>query len=252
LLHANEAKLKALDQLRHADRLATVGKLASGIAHELGTPLNVVGGRAKMILRSDGLSETAANHARIVVEQSARIADIIRQLLGFARASESRKQSGDLRLLIEQAAHLLAPLAKKKSVEITLGLPPKPVAAEVDQGQIHQVLTNLLVNSIQASQGAGIVSIRLDRGVPPVDDQAGTERDCAIITVSDQGPGIPEEVLPHIFEPFFTTKGVGEGTGLGLSLAWGIVQEHSGQIRAKNRDGGGAEFTVVLPILSSS
>jgi len=252
LLRAGDAKLQALEQLRHADRLATVGKLASGIAHELGTPLNVIGGRAKMILRAEGISEAAANNARIVVEQSARMADIIRQLLGFARAGEARKQSGDLRLVVEQAAHLLAPMAKKKSVEIVLGLPPEPVVVELDQGQVHQVLTNLLVNSIQASEGAGSVSVRLDHGVRPVDSQAGTERDCAVITVSDQGLGIPEAILPRIFEPFFTTKGVGEGTGLGLSVAWGIVQEHGGQIHAKNRDGGGAEFTVELPILARS
>jgi len=241
------AKLRALEQLRHADRLATVGKLASGIAHELGTPLNVVSGRAKMIVRSEGVSSTVVNNANIVVEQVARMTEIIRQLLGFARSSESRKQHCDMRHLIEQSAHLLTPLARKKSVEIKTTLPAYPVSLDVDQGQIHQVLTNLIVNGVQAMAGPGAVVARLDCVNRPDELDPSVNKRFAVITVCDQGKGIAEDALPHIFEPFFTTKGVGEGTGLGLSVAWGIVQEHGGQITARNLVGGGAEFVVELP-----
>jgi two-component system, NtrC family, sensor kinase len=244
----SEARLLALEQLRHADRLATIGKLASGIAHELGTPLNVVGGRAKMIQRYEGIDDASAKNARIITEQSERMTAIIRQLLDFARAGESRKQSSDLRLLVEQASHLLAPMAKKKSVEIRTELPPEPMMLDLDQNQIHQVLTNLIVNGIQAMPSPGTVSVRLMPCDRAGEDGGELPNKMALISVTDQGTGIPEAVLPHIFEPFCTTKGVGEGTGLGLSVAWGIVHEHGGHIHAKNREQGGAEFTVELPI----
>jgi two-component system, NtrC family, sensor kinase len=250
LRRANEARLRALEQLRHADRLATVGKLASGIAHELGTPLNVVGGRAKMILRDSDGNPTATKNSRIIVEQSERMATIIRQLLDFSRSGEPRKQPSDLGHLIEQAAHLLMPLARKKSIDIIMELPPEPLVLDVDQGHIHQVLTNLIVNGLQAMDNPGTVTVRLSR-----QESSGTATEpstsVATITVSDQGPGIPEEVAPHVFEPFFTTKGVGEGTGLGLSVAWGMVEEHGGHIYLQKSPDGGATFVVELPLLTT-
>jgi two-component system, NtrC family, sensor kinase len=248
LRQESEARLLALEQLRHADRLATIGKLASGIAHELGTPLNVVGGRARMIQRCAGIDEDSAKNARIISEQSERMTTIIRQLLDFARAAESRKQSSDLRLLVEQASHLLAPMAKKKSVEIRTELPNLSVMLDLDQNQIHQVLTNLIVNGIQAMANPGTVTVRLALCERTDEGHCEPATKVALITVSDQGTGILEAVLPHIFEPFCTTKDIGEGTGLGLSVAWGIVREHGGRIYARNLEQGGAEFSVELPI----
>jgi two-component system, NtrC family, sensor kinase len=248
LRQASEARVRALEQLRHADRLATVGKLASGIAHELGTPLNVVGGRAKMILRDAEVHPPVAKNARIIAEQSERMTVIIRQLLDFARSGESRKQPSDLGHLLEQSAHLLLPLARKKSIEIVTELPPSPLVLDVDQSQIHQVLTNLIVNGIQAMDKPGTVTVRLTRRQETDGTATEPPRAVASISVRDQGPGIPEEVAAHVFEPFFTTKGVGEGTGLGLSVAWGMVEEHGGRIQLRTPQEGGAEFVVELPI----
>ncbi len=245
LTQANAAQLRAMEQLRHADRLATVGKLASGIAHELGTQLNVVSGRAKMIHSDANLPEAALRNARIIAEQSERMATIIRQLLGFARAQRVRVQTTDLRLLVEQALHLLTPMAKKRSVTLRAELPEAPVTLEVDPGQIHQVLTNLIVNGLQAMQQPGELTVAL---LPAMPERGEPIR----LRVLDEGPGIPEEILPRIFEPFFTTKDVGEGTGLGLSVAWGIVQEHGGTLQASSRPEGGTCFEVTLPSRSPS
>jgi C4-dicarboxylate-specific signal transduction histidine kinase len=122
------------------------------------------------------------------------------------------------------------------------------VIAEVDSGQVHQVLTNTIVNGIQAMQHAGTITVGLVVDDSPNVEAESETRRVARIFVEDQGPGIPEQALSRIFEPFFTTKGIGEGTGLGLSVAWGIVHEHGGTIRASNLATGGAQFVLDLPM----
>jgi signal transduction histidine kinase len=230
-----EARIAALDQLRHADRLGTVGKLASGVAHELGTPLNVVSARAKMILRGDSETEDEIrDDARVIVEQSDRMTAIIRQLLDFARPRRPSREPADLRALAGSILSMLGPLAARHRVELALEDGP-PVEAEVDVGQIQQVMTNLIMNAIQAQPGGGKVDVHIE-----------SEGDRAIVRVADDGPGIPEDVRARIFEPFFTTKDVGEGTGLGLSVVHGIVQEHGGRIEVEHGERG-ARFTVELP-----
>jgi signal transduction histidine kinase len=242
-----KARIVALEQLRHADRLSTVGKLASGIAHELGTPLNVISGRASMIATKEVEGAESIESARIVVQSADRVTGIIRQLLDFARRRGPQRAEEDLGAIAQQTTSLLRTLAGKKRVTLEVAGEPH-VVADVDSAQLQQALTNLVVNAIQAANQGGNVSVTLgaERATPPP-DVGGDERETAFLRVKDDGPGMSDEVLAHVFDPFFTTKGVGEGTGLGLSVAWGIARDHGGWIAAESAPGEGATFTLHLP-----
>lgn len=242
------ARIATIEQLRHADRLTTVGQLASGVAHELGTPLNVVWARADMIRSGKVNGDKVVENARIIVGQSERMTRIIRQLLDFAKPSSPRRVSMDMGQLVRQIAVLFKPMADKGGVAIRIDEASGPVSAEVDPDQIQQVLSNLVLNGIQAMPNPGTLTIAVgtERLRPPA-DHGGPEDEYIRLSVQDQGEGIPEANLPHVFEPFFTTKQVGEGTGLGLSVSRGIIREHRGWISVTSRMGEGSCFSVYLP-----
>jgi two-component system NtrC family sensor kinase len=241
------AKLAAVEQLRHAERVATVGRLASGVAHELGTPLNVVAGHAKMIRSAEGTREEDAESARVIAEQALRMTAIIRQLLDFARRDQPRFRDGDLATVADHMMKMLAHLAMQRHVELHLSSGSGPARVRMDEAQVQQVITNLVLNAIQSMPDGGRVDIDLDRVRASKPGSASDERDYVRLAVVDQGAGITPENLPRIFEPFFTTKDVGEGTGLGLSVCYGIVEEHGGWIAVENNVGKGSRFTVYLP-----
>ena len=242
-------RIAALEQLRHADRLTTVGKLASGLAHELGTPLNVVSGRAKMIASREATDpDEVATCARIVCQQAERMTDIVRQLLDFARRRSPEKRPTDVAQLARQTASLLEPLAGRRGVRLLCGDAGAPLLAALDASQVQQALTNLVVNAIQATKAAGTVRLRaLMQDLGPDPQALRPAGGYAVLEVSDDGEGIPAERLSVIFDPFFTTKGIGEGTGLGLSVAHGIVQEHGGWIEVESAPGRGSCFRIWLP-----
>ncbi len=235
LAHANAEKDAATEQLRQADRLRTVGRLASGLAHELGTPLNVVSVYARMIAEGEDTLDEAQVHAKTVAEEADRMTGIIRQLLDFARHRPPEKARQSLRGVVRQAFDLLGPVAERKRVRLVLA-EGDDVEAEVDAGQLHQVLTNLVVNAMHAMPEGG--TVRTAVGL------RGRE---AELTVSDEGIGIPADQLGRVFDPFFTTKDVGEGTGLGLSVSYGIVQEHGGRFEVESEVGKGTTFHLLLP-----
>jgi signal transduction histidine kinase len=239
-----------LEQLRHSDRLTTVGKLASGVAHELGTPLNVVSARATMIATGEVKGGEAAEYARIVVDASDRMTKIIRQLLAFARRKTSQKALHDVGRLVRDTLELLRTIAKKKDVTLVFQeASDVPDAVDVDAGQLQQAITNLVVNAVQSMTAPGEVAVLVGRGRAAVPaDLGGGERDCLSIAVQDHGSGVSQEDLAHVFEPFFTTKDVGEGTGLGLSVAYGIVREHQGWIDATSKVGEGSTFSIYIPL----
>jgi signal transduction histidine kinase len=234
-------------QLRHADRLNTVGKLASGIAHELGTPLNVVSGRASLIASRRVEGEDACKSAEVIMQQADRMTAIIKNLLAFARRGGVRKTAVDLNRLVRETVSLLEPLAKKQGVEL-VATSGSPLVAPVNASEIQQVLTNLIINAVQAMPKGGTIKVQLSHG--PYEHAAAhglATEPFAIIRVRDEGTGVAPDVLPHIFDPFFTTKDVGTGTGLGLSVSFGIVRDHGGWIEANTKLGEGAEFVVYLP-----
>ena len=242
------ARITALEQLRHADRLKTVGRLASGIAHELGTPLNVVAGRAGLIGSGKLDAEQIVQSATAIKLEADKMTQIIRQLLDFARASAPRKLPVDLRTVVRRTIDMLDSIAAKQKVELISSAEADEAIAEIDAGQIQQVLTNLTINAIQAMPQGGQVRFFIRRrcGCSPEGGNAAASAFWAV-EVHDQGVGIPEEHMQQLFEPFFTTKEVGAGTGLGLSIAYGIVQEHGGWIDVTSRVGVGSCFTVFLP-----
>ena len=246
--HETSHRIAALDQLRHSDRLKTVGQLAAGLAHELGSPLGVVSIRAKLIAAGGLTEEEVRENTTVIQKQSERMADIIRQLLAFARPRAPKTTEVDLRQIAAQTIDVLASFGQSRNVTLRLVGDEEPVLAKVDAGQIQQVLTNLIVNAIQAMPRGGAVDVGVgrERTRPPEEPQ-GPPLSCPYLYVVDEGQGIPRENISRLFEPFFTTKDVNEGTGLGLSIAHGIVKEHGGWIEVASTPGQGSRFSVYLP-----
>jgi signal transduction histidine kinase len=244
------ARERTLAELRHADRLATLGKLASGVAHELGTPLLVVIGRGAQIADGEATGDEVAACGRAVVEHARKMERIVRQLLDFARQRTSAKAEVDLRELVREAFALAAPLAAKRRAKLVLEGPDAGrVLATVDPDHVRQAVTNLVVNGVQAMPSGGTLTVRLAREAAPSSGRGGARAgEHVVIEVKDEGEGMAEETRAHIFEPFFTTKPVGEGTGLGLSVAYGIVEEHGGFFEVESEPGRGSTFRVHLPV----
>jgi two-component system, NtrC family, sensor kinase len=242
-------RFDALEQLRHAERLTTVGRLASSVAHELGTPLNVVTGRARLIVEDE---HEARTHARIIIDQAERMTKIIRQLLDYARRRPPQKGEQDLSRLAADLLPMLATLASKKRIQLEFRAEVAAAPVTADATQVQQALTNLIVNAIQASADGATVDVTLRAATArrPANGNAGgkpTSDETFELAVRDHGPGMPPEVLARVFEPFFTTKPIGESTGLGLSVTHDIVDEHGGWIEADSAPGRGSRFSMFLP-----
>lgn len=248
VLEKNEAHIAALEQIRHTDRLTTVGHLAAGIAHELGTPLNVVSGQAELIITGDLDRSDIVRSARMIIDQSDRMAGIIRQLLDFSRRGVGRRADLDLRQVVTETVELLSLIATKAKVEIVCEAGAEPIPAYVDKNTMQQALTNIALNAIQAMPNGGHLRFRLESKLlqPPAGvSDAPAMYQC--IMIEDDGVGISPTNLPQLFEPFFTTKRMGEGTGLGLPVAYGIVAEHGGWIAVDSAEGSGSTFSIMLP-----
>lgn len=235
-------RFEAVEQLRHVDRLRTVGTLASGIAHELGTPLNVVQGHAQLLRDSTDPAAAAASEA--IVKQCRRMTEIVQQVLTFARASSSDEGSADVTAITRETSAMLLLIGKKRGVTIEVrDDEPNAIERRVDvpSERLRQVLSNLVVNAIQASEDQQRVEVRVR-----------SEDEHVVVEVRDHGVGMDDATLARVFDPFFTTKDVGEGTGLGLSVAYGIVEDAGGSLEATSAPGQGACFVVRLPLSKPS
>lgn len=234
------ARVETLEQLRHLDRLRTVGTIASGIAHELGTPLNVLLLRGSSLAKGHVEASEAAAAGAAVVSQVEKMSRIVRQLLDFSRArgaSMAPRSRVDLADVAHHATSLLSSMAKKNGVKIDVHAEDGAVT-EGDFRQLEQALTNLIVNGIQAMPKGGRLDVRVGR------EDGG---DGVVVEVADEGQGIADEVRERVFDPFFTTKLEGVGTGLGLHVARGIAEDHGGSIRVESAAGRGATFALHLP-----
>jgi signal transduction histidine kinase len=229
----------AVDQLRHAERLNVIGTLAAGVAHELGTPLNVIAGCAE-ILAEDSADAIVQRRTAMILDQVSRVSAIIRQLLDFGHRGGVARGDVDLATLASATVEMLQSTARKRGVQIVLD-PGPPVHVSGNVSELEQVLSNLILNGLQAMDDGGTVRVSAR-----VENRADHPEAC--IVVEDQGHGISAADRPRIFDPFFTTKDVGEGTGLGLSVSYGIVRDHDGSIEVDSQPGRGSKFTVVLPL----
>ncbi len=244
-----KARIAAVEQLRHADRLTTSGTLAAGLAHELGTPINVVAGHAELVLEEPAASETIREAARVIHEQCKRMARIIRQMLDFARSGKKKGAAEGVECdpvaVARQTLAMVEPLARKRNIDAAVAAGGEAHAG-ISADELQQVLANLLLNAIEAMPNGGALSVRVEqeRRAAPAESEA---REMVAIAVEDDGVGMAPEVAERVFEPFFTTKDVGEGTGLGLAVAYGIVQDHQGWIDVASQPGRGTRFTVMLP-----
>ncbi len=226
------ARVAAIERMRHNDRLATVGTLAAGIAHELGTPLHVVAGRARRIASSHEVSAPIRVEAESIRSQCERMRVIIEQLLTFARKPSAAPGPVVLHDVAARVTTWLEPIARKKQARLELEPDPaSDVRCIAHVGLVEQALTNVMLNAIQAVGDGGAVRVSVCDEVRPGPD-AGEDSAArwAVIEVSDDGVGIDPEIRTKIFDPFFTTKSIGDGTGLGLAITHEIVQEHGGFI----------------------
>jgi two-component system, NtrC family, sensor kinase len=237
-----EGRLVLERELRHKERLASVGRLAAGIAHEMGAPLNVIKGRVEILQqRPDLPQERRDRNLDIINAQADGIARIVRQLLTLARPFNLRREVIDPARLISEVRELIDPEAAKAEIRIEVAAGEQE-RIDGDQDLLHQVLLNICINGLQAMEKGGRLRLEL------LDEEA-IKNDCRFVAlrISDTGPGISADNLNHIFDPFFTTKDVGQGSGLGLAVSHRIVEEHDGWIEVGNQPTGGAVFTVYLP-----
>lgn len=220
------------------EKLAAVGQLSAGIAHELNTPLGSILGYARLLLKGDNLSLEQTERLAIIAEQAKKSGVIIRELLDFSRLAgqqPSRALSCDLNQVVTEAIRILRAEFDKQDIAVRFAFSDLPPVA-ADPKRLEQVVVNMLLNSAQAIGSGGEVEIA-----------TLLQGDEVQVRVSDSGPGIPLENLSRIFDPFFTTKPAGKGTGLGLSICAGIISDYGGAIDARNAPGGGAVFTITLP-----
>jgi two-component system NtrC family sensor kinase len=228
-------------QLIQNDKMASIGQLVSGVAHELNNPLTSIAGLTELLLERDPQLGMPREHLRVIHDQAERAGRIVRNLLTFARKGVPEKSPVDLNDVAARTALLIMYELQLHGIELESVTGPNPVLVLGDRHELQQVLLNLVTNAVQAvstldrAQGR---SIRLE-----ITRHDGD----AVLRVRDNGPGVPPHLVPHLFTPFFTTKSPGQGTGLGLSLSYGLVKAHGGELVYEAPPEGGAEFRVTLP-----
>jgi signal transduction histidine kinase len=233
--------------LQHVDKLVTVGQISAGLAHEIGSPLQIMSGRARALLLRDHSPDETRKNVRILAEQTDRIARIVDQLLRFARRRPARFAETSLAGPVQTVLVLIEHTARRRGVAIELKVAPDlpPVVADVDQ--LQQIVLNLAKNALEASRPGGAIRIRIEPSWLAVQGSTRTVPG-ARLEVEDDGCGMSEEVLDRLFDPFFTTRETEGGTGLGLAVVKAIVMEHGGSIVASSTPGQGSRFTVDLPL----
>jgi len=239
--HAQAEVERQREALTQTERLAAMGQLLAGVAHELNNPLSVVLGQAALLRKQmkDGPNE---ERAAKIVSAADRCARIVRNFLSLARQRPAQREEVDVNVVAREAMELLAYPLRVDSIDVELDLAEGIATLWADPDQLHQVVVNLLTNAHQALR---------ERPLPRrirIATRTDALRSSITLSVADNGPGVPLEIRARIFEPFFTTKPVGEGTGLGLSLCQGIVESHGGVLKLEDAPGGGTVFRIELPV----
>lgn len=236
-IEAEEEKAKLQDQLRHADRLATIGQLAAGVAHEINEPLGSMLGFAQLARKHPNLPDQVEKDLGKIEAASLHAREIVKKLMLFGRQMPPQKSRINLNKMIEDGLYFIKSRCRKSGIAIELELAQNLPEITADQSQIYQVLVNLAVNAVQAMPDGGRLTIGTRSGDNTV-----------LLIVEDTGVGMNEETQKKIFLPFFTTKEINEGTGIGLSVVHGIVISHGGTINVESEIGRGTLFEIRLPI----
>jgi len=229
-------------EVMEARRLATLGQLAAGVAHEINNPLGGITVYAHLLLEDLPPDHPTVGNVQKIVREADRCKKIVKGLLDYSRQSGLQKERTSINTVLEAAAGLAAQQPAFANVTINTRLADNLPDIEIDVSQVEEVFTNILQNAAEAMKDGGEITIETSLS----DDGSRV-----VTRIADSGPGIPADQLDHVFDPFFTSKETGHGTGLGLSISFGIVENHGGTIRAGNAPGGGAEFTVELPVTAS-
>ena len=229
------------EQLHHADRLATVGQLVAGVAHEINEPLGSILGFAQLALKGGDVADNAVQDLNKIVASCLQAREIVNKLKIFARQTPIDRRWVSVADIVIDGLSFVRSRCASQGIELIQHSEGEAYDTEADPIQLKQVIVNLAVNAVQAMPNGGTLTVR-----------TGSTQDGLFIEVTDTGPGMTEDVLKQIFNPFFTTKDVGEGTGLGLSVVHGIVNAHGGKIDVDSVAGKGSKFTVHLPIAGSA
>jgi len=239
---------RAEHQLRDAEPLASIGRLSAGLAHEIGTPLNVIGGRAESLRRRLSGNEFADKNLEIIVSQIDRIARIVPRMLNSAHTPELRLAPTPIVGVLKRVLEFLAVRMEEAGVVVESSLPSEPLPVMADSDQIYEVFLNLATNALDAMPHGGKLLVRAEMTRGSASRQVDSPGPYLAVSLEDTGIGIPREHLVRIFDPYFTTKGEGKGTGLGLSVSHGIVKKHGGWIAVDSQEGRGTCLTVYLPL----
>jgi len=224
-----------LRRMSRADRLATIGELAAGAAHEIRNPLTAIKSTLQYLQSKHG-DETSRKLLAAAIQETDRIDEIVSALLSFSRPTEIRKERHDLREILEEGLDLISFEARTHKVAVRREFPEAPLSIQGDKSQLKQLFLNIFLNALQAMPNGGEMKVEARR----------KEGQKAVVAVADTGEGIPEENLDRIFDPFFTTKK--SGTGLGLSIGYNIAKSHRGEIEVKSRVGQGTTILISLPL----
>ncbi len=228
-------------QLIQTDKMASIGQLVSGVAHELNNPLTSIAGLTELLLEREPHPDFPHEHLRVIHDQAERAGRIVRNLLTFARKGVAEKAPVDLNDVAARTSLLIVYELQLHRIELESVLSPEPVVVLGDRHELQQVLLNLVNNAVHAVS-------QLAPGLPRrIRLESALQGGAAVIRVCDSGPGVPPHLISYLFTPFFTTKAPGEGTGLGLSLSYGLVQAHGGVLAYEALPEGGAEFRISMP-----
>jgi len=241
IIQEAKTKLELERNLRHSEKLAIIGKLASELAHEIRTPLTSIKIFIQSLEKEIDIDENRVEDFRIIKKEIDRINENITRLLNFARPEEPQFQQINIHELLKDTLNLLMAKIKKNHIQLNLSLADPLFLMEGDPRQLSQVFLNLILNAIEAMPQGGILTIHSSIKTDP-----GSQKEFFRLVIQDTGVGIPENNIPRLFDPFFTTKK--EGTGLGLSIVHALVQKHQGQIEVESEPGRGSSFILTLPV----
>lgn len=254
-LRMRQAEKEQLEsQLRHAQKMEAIGQLAGGVAHDFNNILCAIIGFGTLLEMSMGKDDPARDHLKQILSAADRATNLTQSLLAFSRKQIINPRHANLNEIVRDIEKMLNRLITE-DIELRIVLTERKLGVLVDQGQIDQVLVNLVTNARDAMPQGGVLTIETAEAEPPdellIAPNYAYLGKCALLTVSDTGSGIDSVAKDRIFEPFFTTKEVGKGTGLGLSMVYGIVKQHNGLITAHSEPGNGTSFRIYLPMVDN-